>query len=168
LLSFGAGESIVSDVVLVVPPRFDLEALHIFGDDERATKRQIDDAMILAAGMTLSRQAMTSREGVRYLHFLHLVDDGEAQALAMAEQRALPLLTDDIAGTMVAQRIGVEVVSTLDLLHAWSATCDAARVRAACRSLRARGRYAPPKGHRFGAWYAEQLGAPASDPMSRG
>jgi hypothetical protein len=66
-----------------------------------------------------------SQEGVRYLHFLHQVDDGEAQALAMAEQRALPLLTDDIAGTMLAGRMGVEVVSTLDLLHVWAMGCDA-------------------------------------------
>ncbi len=56
-----------------------------------------------------------------YLDFASEVDDGEAQALAIAKHRGYTLLTDDRKAVRLAQRedIAVPIVSTARILQIW-------------------------------------------------
>jgi hypothetical protein len=149
-------------MILIVPPRFESEVFYVFGDDDRQTRLKIDEPMMRDAGITVVREKLSSDELASYVAYVHHVDDGEAQALAMARCRGLPLLTDDFAGMMLAGRLGIDVVTTLDLLELWSNGKEDRVIRSACRRLRARGRYAPPAEHRLARWYAAKSREPGS------
>jgi len=57
-----------------------------------------------------------------YVSFAAEIDDGEAQALAIAKHRNFVLLTDDKRATKFAQQssIGVRVTTTPEVIHRWS------------------------------------------------
>jgi predicted nucleic acid-binding protein len=45
-----------------------------------------------------------------------LVDDGEAEAIALAQETGLPLILDDRQARAVARRLGVRIIGTVGLL----------------------------------------------------
>ncbi len=57
-----------------------------------------------------------------YVDFASEMDDGEAQALAIAKHRGFTLLTDDNKAMKVARRpeVGVQVATTAEILRAWA------------------------------------------------
>jgi hypothetical protein len=147
----------VSELALLVPPRFSAEMLYVYADDGRTAKLKVDVPLIAAAGLKLESVTLSDAELDSYVEHVAYVDDGEAQALAIAQHRAVPILTDDRAGIRRAQNLGIDVVTTLDLLHEWSNDKPEDLVVRACRSLCARGRYASPADHPLADWYAAQL-----------
>jgi len=96
---------------------------------------------------------MTPIEAAKAVRLAQDVDDGEAEALAVAAERAIPILTDDNAAMRLAGSLGIRVVTTLDVLYDWSQNKQPERVRGAVRSMRVLANYAPPRRHARHAWY---------------
>ncbi len=78
----------------------------MYHDDARTKRVPVDDAMIGRAGIILEDVALTESESESYVEHAAYVDDGEAQALAIAQHRSVPLLTDDRAGFRRARSLG--------------------------------------------------------------
>ena len=111
---------VVSELTLLVSTSFRREALYVYIDDSRSKRVPVDDAMMRRAGIILDDVVLTEPESESYVEHAAYVDDGEAQALAIAQHRSLSLLSDDRAGIRRARDLGIDVVTTLDLLVAWS------------------------------------------------
>jgi predicted nucleic acid-binding protein len=116
-------------------------------------KASIDSAYIAAAGLDVTEISLTETEQIQAVRFAADVDDGEAEALAVAKERALPLLSDDLGAARVASRYAIPLKTTLDLIYVWANGAPAPDVSRALRSLRARANYAPPRSHPLRAWY---------------
>ncbi len=66
-----------------------------------------------------------------YIDFASEMDDGEAQALAIAKHRGFILLSDDNKAVKVARRpeVAVKTISTVDILRAWAGKNPANEMR---------------------------------------
>ncbi len=156
ILAFSDGIGLDEDIELVVPPAYDSEVLYVFIDDKE-TRVKVTDSLLAAARMTLTRSVLSTPETIAYVRFAALVDDGEAQTIAVAQGRSQPLLTDDVAGLRVAMQIGLPTVTTLDLAVSWSHGRSVKAVKEACRRLRLRGHYGIPRLHAHADWYRQNL-----------
>ena len=94
-----------------------------------------------------------------YVGLASLVDDGEAMSGALALHRGCSVATDDRKARRVfAERIpSVSLVSTLELLSAWSvsASLPDAELRDAMLRLRSRASYVPARLDPLGDWWRE-------------
>lgn len=73
----------------------------------------------IASG-TLARTSLDPAETATYVGLAIEVDDGEAQVLAVGHHRGLAVATDDRRARRVATRLAVGVLSTPELVIAWS------------------------------------------------
>ena len=82
----------------------------------------LDTGDLVKSGLLLAARIETEQELEDYVNFAIELDDGEAQALALAKHRKLLLLTDDRKANSVAQRadVGVRTISTANVLQIWS------------------------------------------------
>ena len=106
----------------------------------------------------------TDEEIESYLEFAELIDDGEAQSIALAKHRGLTLLTDDRKALKIAQsqHVGIETISTVDVLREWieRSGIQIADVRKTLTRIRELARFAPPKNSTDLAWWITQLTEP--------
>jgi predicted nucleic acid-binding protein len=87
------------------------------------------------------------------------MDDGEAQTLAIAVHRSIPILSDDLAVERAVSELSVPLETSLDLLAAWQAGgVRIEEVAGAAQRMRALANYAPPRNHPKRAWYARLIG----------
>lgn len=90
-----------------------------------------------------------------YLELAAQLDDGEALALAIAQQRGWILATDDRKARRIADERGVSVLTTPGILKRWadevSATAD--EVAARIRRIAVRAHFAPPKNDPLHGWW---------------
>ena len=95
-----------------------------------------------------------------YLNFAELIDDGEAQAIALAKHRGFVLLTDDRKALELARRedVRVRTISTVDVLREWieHEAVDTDNVRAVLKRIRELARYMPPKNSPELVWWLAQ------------
>ena len=86
--------------------------------------------------------------------------DGEAMCLALAEHRGWLLATDDKEVMKVGQQAGLQIVSTPELLKAWSvkAAPDAATVAQALAAIELYARFRPSSAMADVAWWLDQTG----------
>lgn len=138
------------------PPLFLSEALFML-DADLKTRIPITRELLAAAGLTVEATELSAEETSLYVELAQRVDDGEAQALAIAMLRRLPFLSDDDAGLKIAREQSIEAITTLDLAYKWSAGRDVSEVKEACRRLRFQARYAVPRLHPRAAWYLYHL-----------
>jgi predicted nucleic acid-binding protein len=142
---------------LVLVPAVISEALFIFADDAATRRVRIDRELLTASGLSTLEIELGEEELVAYVGHASQVDDGEAQAIAVAQARQLPLLSDDNGAIRLAAMLNIEVETTLDLSRAWSEGKGGILVRDAMRSLRRRANYAPPRSHPLRKWYLTTL-----------
>jgi len=116
----------------------------------------------MRAGLHLVRTELTEVELNTSIQLTSLVDDGEAQALAIARHRGVLFLSDDGPGLRAATQIGVRSLTTLELAKSWAADKAIAEVQAACQRLRQRARYDVPRNHPLAEWYRSNLVGPDS------
>lgn len=126
-------------------------------DRDLATRIPVSETTLQSTALIVKPTRLTENETLAYVEFAQQLDDGEAQALAIALARGYPLLTDDEAGIKIGHKHGVEIVTTLDLASKWSDGRDSADIRAACRRLRLQARYGIPRFHAQADWYRSQL-----------
>lgn len=93
-----------------------------YGADGAPVLIPLDMKKLTQSGILQSAQPETESEIDDYVSFACEVDDGEAQALAVAKNRGFVLLTDDRKAARVAQRsdVAVRVTSTAKILQAWA------------------------------------------------
>lgn len=93
-----------------------------FDRDGVPTLIPLDTAALLQNKFLLTARPETEQEIEDYVDFASEVDDGEAQALALAKHRGFVLLTDDRKAINVARRADVTVrtISTANVLQSWA------------------------------------------------
>lgn len=81
------------------------------------------------------------------------LDDGEAMGLALAKQRGLILMTDERKAKRKATYLGVQVLTTCDVVSLWSEAASDLDVTEAIRNIGMRARYIPgPKDPKYDWW----------------
>jgi len=93
-----------------------------YGQDGALVLIPLNMQELVSTGLLLSEHPETESEINDYVNFACDVDDGEAQALAIAKNRGFVLLTDDRKATRIAQRpdVAVRVTSTPKILQEWA------------------------------------------------
>lgn len=93
-----------------------------YGDDGQPTSVPLDFSRLIE-NRTIQIVAPNSDEELSdYLDFAGEIDDGEAQALAIARHRGFTLLTDDHTAMRLAARAEIQVptISTARVLQIWA------------------------------------------------
>lgn len=98
-------------------------------------------------------EKLSETQRVSAVQFAVEVDDGEAEALAVAKDRGVLLITDDTAAIRLARMLNIPFETTLDLLHAWSKDRAADEVRTVLAAVRHRASFAPPRSHPLRSWF---------------
>lgn len=93
-----------------------------YGPDGFPLLVPLDMTALTRSGLLLPARPETEQEIDDYVSFAIEVDDGEAQALAIAKNRGFVLLTDDHKAARVAgtSPVGVRTTSTANILRAWA------------------------------------------------
>jgi predicted nucleic acid-binding protein len=90
-----------------------------------------------------------------FVRFAASIDDGEAAALAVAVQRSLPILVDDLAvGRLImAQALNVSVITTAGLMRMWARGQPPEGVAEAIRNIEFFGKFVPPVSDPDYSWW---------------
>ena len=98
-----------------------------------------------------------------YIDLARELDDGEAMGLAIAHCRGWRLATDDTLARDKAATLGVEVVTTPELVRLWASSTKARspQIRRAVEAVRARARFIPGREFPHWDWWHDHLGRPA-------
>lgn len=93
-----------------------------YAEDGSHVPVPINMKALVSEGLLLPARPETERELEDFVGFASEVDDGEAQALAIAKNRGFVLLTDDRRAAAVARRpdVGVRIISTASILQSWA------------------------------------------------
>lgn len=118
-----------------------------YGADGAPVLIPLDMRELTQSGLLHSARPETEAEIDDYVSFACEVDDGEAQALAIAKNRGFVLLTDDRKAARIAQRpdVAVRITSTAKILQAWAQvdTGNEARLRDVIVRISALARFSP-------------------------
>ena len=118
---------------------------------------QLVDSAVLSLVATASDEEMAD-----YLDFACEVDDGEAQALAIAKCRGYTLLTDDRKAMRLAARpdINVATISTAEVLRVWASldAANEARLASVMRRIEELARFTPRRDSPDYAWWVTRRG----------
>ena len=147
LLATQQAAAIAATRRLVLVPAVINESLFIFADDAATRRVQINRDLLIASGLRTLEIELREEELVAYV----------GQAIAVAQARRLPLLSDDNGAMRLAAMLNIKVETTLDLSRAWSEGKSGIIVRDAMHSLRQRANYAPPRSHPLRQWYLSAL-----------
>lgn len=90
-----------------------------------------------------------------YVNYALELDDGEAMSLAIAHARKLPLATDDKKAKRVIRDRAkhMRVVSTSEILYAWSTGRGRAEIKPVLEAIGIRARFRPPDDDPLIAWW---------------
>lgn len=117
----------------------------------------IDLQTPIADGLLKVVQPESDAELDAYVDFASELDDGEAQAMAIAMHRGFILLTDERKALQIAQRVevGVRTITTAQVLQKWVAhsAANAGRLPQVLRSIEERARFRPRQGSVDGEWW---------------
>ncbi len=93
-----------------------------YAADGALVMKKLDLSAYIHHGKLLVERPISDAELDDYLEFACEVDDGEAQALAIAKHRGFILLTDDRKALRLARRpdVGVATISTAAVLQDWA------------------------------------------------
>lgn len=130
---------------LLVSPQVEGEALYLERDPSGVRER-IDLEPLFDDG-TLVRASLSPIEIDEFVAFARDVDDGEAQALALAKVRHVPVATDDRRAIRVAMELGIVVMDTPELMLRWTESVRVSRAAAALRRIERQARFTPRPRH---------------------
>lgn len=157
VLATGRAAAILGERRIVLSPKVRAESLFIYADETKAQRLPIDGALLEAERVAFVTATLDDSERILAVRFAAAVDDGEAEALAIALARQTTILSDDVAAARVALTEGIPLQTTLELVQAWSVGRDAREVAEALVGMRVRANYAPPRSHPQRSWFLSQL-----------
>lgn len=84
-----------------------------------------------------------------------LIDDGEAECLAIAKHRELIFVSDDGPAILAAEGLGVRTASSLDLIITWAEleASRPARLTEIAERIEVLAKYVPPRSHPRREWW---------------
>lgn len=135
------------------------EAQYIWQFDSDGSRSQfrIDLQPLVAEGILKAVRPESDAEIESYVEFASELDDGEAQAMAIARHRGFILLTDERKALQIAQRADVSVgtITTPEILRKWAIESDgnAARLSEVLRNIEERARFRPRQNTPGGEWW---------------
>jgi hypothetical protein len=94
--------------------------LHVEQPDGTIDKSPLDLQAFVDDGILLSCSAEAGRELELYVDLATQLDDGEAMALAIAKTRSWTFSTDDRKAKRIAGDLGVNVITTPDIVKRWA------------------------------------------------
>ncbi|MDT8427948.1 MAG: hypothetical protein RQ757_04195 [Pseudomonadales bacterium] len=128
-----------------------------FGEDGSTVVVPLDMGQLVDNAVMGLVAPVSDEEMTDYLDFACEVDDGEAQALAIAKCRGYTLLTDDRKAMRLAARpdVNVATISTAEVLRVWASLDVAyvARLAEVIRRIEDLARFAPRKDSPDYAWW---------------
>ena len=128
-----------------------------FHMDGSKTQVSIDLEPLVAEGLLNAVRSESEAEIASYVEFASELDDGEAQALAIAMHRGFILLTDERKALQIAQRpeVAVATTTTPEILRKWAEQSDgnAARLAEVLRNIEERARFRPRRNSQDGEWW---------------
>ena len=135
------------------------------GYEESGATVPVDLSPLIEAGLLL---VLGLEEPGEQAHFVELaadLDDGEAMTGAMAINRSFAVAIDDRKARRVLGEKAPELrlLSTLELLHLWSAAVPDEEVGRALRAMRHGARYAPGQRDRLYSWWLDQMERSSAD-----
>ena len=134
-----------------------------FGPDGTPQMVSLDMNALTQLGLWLPARPETEQEIEDYVDFATEVDDGEAQALAIAKHRGFVLLTDDRKAVKVAQRpdVAVRTTSTPNMLQSWGQLDprNEARLHEIVGRIAVLARFSPHKDSPDYAWWRRYVQA---------
>ncbi len=137
------------------------EALFLHGrdQDDNPVKTRIDLNPLIGDGALLLCDVASKAEDKLYMRLSRSLDDAEAMALTLATIRGWTLATDDRVGRRLANRQGVELLGTPEILKRWADDVAAGRdeVKAALRRVQELACFVPDDQLPLGDWWAQQL-----------
>jgi hypothetical protein len=160
LLATSCAVEILGDLglTLLVPPAVASEVLYLEPLDADGQREQVDLTPLEEAGV-LVRLLIEEHEIDLLVELARIVDDGEAEVIAIGLTRKMPIATDDRKARRVASERGTDLLSTPDILHRWesSAAISADRMGETLGLVGRRSRYKPPVGHPLYGWWMALL-----------
>ena len=138
---------------VAIPEAVKRESLYLAAPhpEEKPTPINIDTVI---AELKLTVVSPTNdRELALYVELATDLDDGEAMGLALAKERGWILLTDERKARKRAAALGVEVLTTCDVVAAWEPNASNGEVVEAARRISRLARYSPgPRDPRYDWW----------------
>jgi predicted nucleic acid-binding protein len=136
----------------------EVEYTREYGADGKPTLVRLN----LSANMLLHPTSINGDEEMAtYIDFASELDDGEAQALAIAQHRGFVLLTDDNKAIKIARRpeVDVKIVTTADMLRAWAqqSAHNEAALPTVIRRITTLARFSPKASSLDHAWWNTYL-----------
>ena len=125
-------------------------------DPEALVKTAIDLAPAVAASVLTICECAGDDELARYVELAARIgDDGEAMGLAIAKCRGWTVLTDDRKARRIATELGVAVLSTPQVIQAWSAAAAVAQdeVAQVIRAIQRFGNFVPKRNLPDADWW---------------
>jgi hypothetical protein len=133
------------------------------GPDGKLLLVPLDLGSLVDAGLLLQVKPESERELQDYVDRAVELDDGEAQALAIAKNRSFTLVTDERKASRIARSPGVEVntVSTVHILRQWAdiSPKNAARLPEILKRIAILARFVPTPESTDYAWWKANSGA---------
>ena len=141
-------------IAALVAPRVESEALYLEADADDDVPVLIDLAPAVSDG-TVIQADLDAEEIALYVELAREVDDGEAQAIALARARELRIATDDRRAGRAAARLDVRVVTTPELMFAWEnlARPTPEQIGDSLRAIERRACYRPGRTHPLRSWW---------------
>ena len=137
------------------------EYIREFDQDQRAVMVPLDVRTLIDGQRITSVRPETDAEVAAYVDFAQDIDDGEAQALAIAKHRHFTLLTDDGKATRLAHRpdVNVATITTVHVLKEWAerTKIEADALRHIVRRIQVLARFAPRRDSPDFAWWQSHI-----------
>jgi len=153
ILATGHAAALCYGRQLLLAPKIRAESLFVYDSATRENRISIDAHYLAEQRINTLAVDLTDSEKAMAVRFAADVDDGEAESLAIAHERGIPLLSDDVRAGRIATQLGIRLQTTLELLHNWSAGRTALELREAACGLRDRASYAAPRTHPLRDWF---------------
>jgi predicted nucleic acid-binding protein len=130
-----------------------------FGPEGARSQVPIDLQPLVDEGLLNWVKPESEAEFESYVEFASDLDDGEAEAMAIAKHRGFILLTDERKALQIAQRadVGVTTATTAQILRSWVADsgANAARLAEVLRNIEERARFRPRQRTPDGEWWEQ-------------
>jgi hypothetical protein len=132
-----------------------------YGNDGTLIDAPLDLNPLIDSDLLKITRPETDAELADYVNFSQEVDDGEAQALAIAKHRAYVLLTDDRKASRIAARpeVAIATLTTVGVLREWQQhnQIEPDALRAVVKRISVLARFTPPKNTPDWQWWQAQL-----------
>jgi predicted nucleic acid-binding protein len=146
-----------------VPQKVVQESMYIRqpgpADASKLIQQAVDLSPIIGAGLLHCCDLEGEDEMNLFVQLVTTLDDGEAACLAIAKVRGWTLATDDRKCRREAAGLGVPVITTPELVKAWSdaAKADEAVVAKLLRDIQDYARFVPHKTMPLHSWWIDTV-----------